>query len=230
MKKIKQISLLLVIVILLQNCSSTKVVDSWKAEQSVVDIFKQKNVLVIARTVDDYARLAFEQEIADALRERGIKATESYSKAPKIYPNREMSEERLALIRSLMKSEGFDAVVLTVIKDKEVTKRVTTNGVYVGGSYNSYYPGYYGGFYNYYRSPYAYGSYYNSFGGYMPTSTSTSYDTKYVLETVAYNLDEDVENQLVAVITMDLDDPKDAHKTAKKYVELMIEHLQMTKK
>jgi len=186
--------------------------------------------LVIARTSNTRARLAFEQEIVKALHERGIKATESYSKAPKIHPNREMSEERLALIRSLMKSEGFDAIVLTVIKDKQVTERVTTNGIYFGASYGNYYPAYYGGFYNYYSYPYAYGSYYDSFGGYIPTSTTTSYDTKYVLETVVYNLDEPSENQLVAVVTTNLDDPKDAYKTAKKYVDLMIEHLEAPKK
>ncbi|WP_296317005.1 hypothetical protein [Winogradskyella sp. UBA3174] len=230
MKKIKQIAVLVIISLFFQNCSSTKVQDAWKAEPSVVEIFKQKNVLVIARTSDNPARLAFEQEIVKALGERGIKATGSYSKAPKIHPNREMSDERLNFIKSLMKSEGFDAVVLTVIKDKQVTKRVTTNGIYFGASYGNYYPSYYGGFYNYFSYPYAYGSYYDSFGGYIPTSTSTSYSTKYVLETVAYNLDEIEENQLVAVVTISLDNPKDAYKTAGKYVELMMENLETPKK
>lgn len=212
------------------SCSSTKVLDAWKAEPSVVDLFKKKNVLVIARTANDNARYAFEIEIADVLRERGIKATESYIKAPKIYPHKEMSEERLALIKSLMKSEGFNAVVLTVIKDQRETTRTTSNGIYLGASYVSYYPGYYGGFYNYYSYPYAYGSYYDSFGGYIPMSSSKSVETNYVLETVAYNLDEPSENQLVAVVTTHLDNPKDAYKTAEKYVDLMVRHLEMSKK
>lgn len=229
MKKIKQVTILIIITLFFHNCGSTKVLDAWKAEPSVVDLFKEKNVLVIARTSNDKARLAFEIEIAKALREKGIKATESYSKAPKIHPNREMSEERLNLMKSLMKSEGFDAVVLTVIKDKQVTERVTSNGIYVGASYGNFYPGYYGGFYNYYSYPYAYGSYYDSFGGYIPTSKSTSYETKYILETVAYNLDEAEENQLVAVVTMSVENPKDAYKTAGKYVDVMIEKLETQK-
>ena len=208
--------------IFLQNCASTKVLDAWKAEPSIVDLFKQKNVLVIARTANNQARLAFEIEIANALRERGIKVTESYTKAPKIYPNKEMSEERVELIKSLLDSEGFNAIVITVIKDKQETVRTSSNGIYFGATYNNYYPGYYGGFYNYFSYPYAYGSYYNSFGGYIPTSTSTHTDTKYVLETVAYNLDEPTEKQLVAVVTTSLDDPKDAYKTAEEYVELMM--------
>jgi hypothetical protein len=215
--------------IFLQNCSSTKVVDAWKAEPSVIDLFKTKNVLVIARTANNQARLAFELEIANALRDRGVKVTESYRKAPKIYPNKEISEERVALIKSLMESEGFNAVVLTVIKDKQETVRTSSSGIYVGASYGNYYPGYYGSFYNYYSYPYAYGSYYNSFGGYIPTSNSTYVETKYVLETVAYNLDEPTESQLVAVVTANLDDPKEAYKTAEKYVELMLEHLEASK-
>jgi hypothetical protein len=42
------------------------------------------------------------------------------------------------------------------------------------------------------------------------------------LETVFYNLDEPEENQLVAVVTTELDDPKEAYKTAEKYVETMV--------
>ncbi|WP_034062469.1 hypothetical protein [Lacinutrix jangbogonensis] len=230
MKNIKQVLLLIIITLFFQNCSSTKVLDAWKAEPSVVDLFKKKNVLVIARTANNSARFAFEKEIANALRERGIKATESYNKAPNLHPNKEMSEERLNLMKSLLKSEGFNAIVLTVIKDKKVTERVATNGVYLGATYNNYYPAHYGGFYNYYSYPYAYGSYYNSFGGYIPTSTTTSYDTEYVLETVAYNLDEEAESQLVAVITTNLEDPKEAHKTAEEYVNLMIKHLEVSEK
>lgn len=210
----------------LQNCSSTKVIDAWKAEPSIVDVFKQKKVLVIARTNNDLARYAFEREIADALRQRGINASESYHKAPKIHPEKDMSEERLALIKSLMKSEGYTAVVLTVVKDKQQTVRTNTSGIYIGVPYATYYPGYYGGFYNYYSYPYAYGSYYNSFGGYLPVSTSTSVETDYVLETVAYNLDEPDGNQLVAVVTTQLDDPNDADKAAGKYVELLIKTLE----
>lgn len=209
-----------------QNCSSTKVLDSWKAEDSVVNLFKQKNVLVIARTANNQGRLAFEIELTKALREKGLKVTESYRKAPKIYPNREISEERVELIKSLLESEGYNAVVLTVIKDKSQTVRTSSDGVYVGASYNGYYPGYYGGFYNYYGYPYASGSYYNSFGGYIPTSTSTYVETKYVLETVAYNLDEETDNQLVAVVTTSLDDPKEAYKAAEKYVKAIMESLE----
>jgi hypothetical protein len=218
--------LILIFAFTLQNCSSTKVLNAWKAEDDIVSKFKSKNVLVIARTANDNARYAFELAIADELRRKGVKATESYTKAPKIYPNKEMSEERIAFIKSLMASEGFTAVVLTVIKEKDQTTRTSYSGIAVGASYGNYYPGYYGGFYDYFSYPYAYGSYYDSFGGYIPMSSSTYTTTNYVLETVVYNLEEVGNNQLVAVVTTSLKDPKEAYKTAEAYVREMMQSLE----
>jgi hypothetical protein len=199
--------------LLLQSCSTVKVINSWKADSDKVEAFKKKNVLVIARTSDNNARIAFEREIAAQLRAKGIKATESYTKAPKIYPNKEITEERV--------------IFITVIKDKEQTTSTTQNGVYFGASYSNFYPAHYGSFYNYYSYPYAYGSYYDSFGGYIPVGgTSTRTYTKYVLETIAYNLDQTADDQIVAVVTSNLDDPNNATKTAKEYVDEIMKSLE----
>jgi hypothetical protein len=227
MIKMKNISILIMILaFILQSCSSVKVVNSWKSEQIHIDEFKKKNILVIARTANDHARYAFEIEIVKQLRAKGFKVTESYRKAPKIYPHKEMSEERVALIKSLLESEGYDGIVITVIKDKQETTHTSTSGIFVGATYSNYYPGHYGSFYNYYSYPYAYGSYYSSFGGYIPTSTSTRTITDYVLETVAYNLDETADQQLVAVVTTNIEDPEDAYKTAEAYVEQIMKSLE----
>lgn len=218
---------LLVLLFLFQSCSSVKVLNSWKADNGRVEEFKKKNILVIARTADDNARIAFEREIADQLRSKGIKATESYTKAPKIYPNKEITEERVAFIKELMGYEGFNAVVITVIKDKQQTTTTTQNGVFFGASYSNFYPMHYGSFYNYYAYPYAYGTYYDSFGGYIPVGgTTTSTSTKYVLETVAYNLDQSSDDQIVAVVTTSLNDPKNAFKTAETYVNAIVKSLE----
>lgn len=211
---------------LLFSCSGSKVLGAWLGDEKDLAEFKQKNVLVIARTANDHARIAFEEAIANELKERGIKATESFKKAPKIYPKREITEERVALIKSLIQSEGFDGVVLTAIKDKSETTYVNQSGVGVGVGYGSYYPGYYGSFYNYYAQPYAYGPYYSSFGGYAPVSTSVNTYTTYVLETVAYNLDDSGDNQLIAVVTSELKDPKEAYKSARDYAEKMMNSLE----
>ncbi|MCJ7468427.1 MAG: hypothetical protein MUO53_17240 [Maribacter sp.] len=210
--------------LLVQPCSATKVLSTWMADAESVAKFKEKKVLVIACTANDHARIAFEEQIAEQLRARGINAVESFKKAPKIYPNREISEERVALIKSLLESEGFNAVVTTVIKNEEQVTTTTSNGAYVG-LYNNYYPGYYGSFYNYYSQPYAYGSYYDSFGGYIPISESTRSYSNYVLATIAYNLDEPAEQQIVAVVTSRIKDPKEAYKTAADYASKMMKSL-----
>lgn len=213
---------LMLLLLLLQACSGVKVLDAWKGADDSVEIFREKNVLVFTRSANNSARIAFEEQIAMALEARGIKATESFKKFPKIHMNREMTEEREKMIRSILDSEGYNAIVLTTVVDKEQTIRTETSGVYVGASYGAFYPGYYGGFYSYYRHPYAFGPYYSSFGGYIPTGTTTSTSTDYVLETVAYNLDEPEENQLVFVVTTSLSDPTDAYKTAEKYVDKIV--------
>ena len=212
-------------ILLFQACSSVKVVNAWKADQEAISNFKKRNILVIARTNNEKARIAFEMEIANQLRAKGFKAIESYSKAPQINKP-EITEERIALIRELMGYEGLDGVVITVVKDKQQTTTTRSNGIYMGASYSNFYPGYYGSFYNYYSYPYAYGSYYDSFGGYIPMGSSTSTNTKYVLETVAYNLNTSNEDQIIAVVTTNLDNPKDAYKTAKKYVDEMMKGLE----
>ncbi len=225
MKKNLTILVFLAFSFVFQNCGSVKVRDSWTAEEETVAKFKKKNILVLARTADNTARIAFEEALANELRAEGYKATESFKKFPKIYTQKEITDERVAFIESILDSEGYTGIVIVAVKDQESTTTTSSSGIYVGAGYGGY-PGYYGGFYNYYRTPYAYGPYYNSFGGYIPTSTSTSTSTTYVLETVFYNLDEPQENQLVAVVTSELDDPKEAYKTAGKYVETMVKSFQ----
>ena len=62
-----------------------------------------------------------------------------------------------------------------------------------------------------------------SYGNYVPTSTTTYTSTTYILETVIYNLDEPEEKQLIAVVTTQIEDPKDVTKNAKEYVKKITE-------
>ena len=121
--KIKPFVLILILVLFLQSCSSTKVLSAWKAEQETIDKFREKNILVIARTADDHARIAFEEAIKLQLEAKGLKATESFKKFPKIHNEREMTEERLAMVLSILDSEGYNGVVITVIKTKNNIQR-----------------------------------------------------------------------------------------------------------
>ena len=204
-----------------QSCSTVKVLNTWAAEGDAVANFKQKNILVIARTNNNTARTAFESEIAKSMTARGMKATESFKKVPTLHAEVEMSDERMNKVLSMIESGGFNGIVITTVKEKEQVTQTNTSGVYMGAGYGGY-PGYYGGFNSYYGNPYAYGSYYSGFGGYAPTSSTTSTYNNYVLESVGYSLDEPKENQLVFVVTSSLSDPSDAYKTAEEYVDKIV--------
>jgi hypothetical protein len=220
MKRSIYLILSLTLILLVSSCSSVKVLDAWKADD--VTAFKDNNILVIARTSNKSARVAFEEEIANQLRARGMKATESFTRFPNMRPNEEVTEEKRDLIMDILKYEGYNGIVLTVVKDVQLeTKTYTSGGYYPGGAYSSFYPGYYGGFYGYYHHPYSYSSY----GYYDPGTTTTRTTKTYVLETVIYDLDQAGNQQLVAVITSTITDPNKAHKAAKQYVEAITKSL-----
>lgn len=212
----KSISLLasISIIILLNACSSVKVLNSWKADNA--SSVKDNSLLVIARTNNTSARIAFENEIVNQLKADGIEATASFTKFPKLNPDEKRSAEDSERIRALLKDAGFNGVVLTVLKDKqELTKTVTDGGYYAGGTYYGYYPRYYGGFYGYYYNPMSY----STLGNYVEETSTTYTVNNYILETVIYDLDNEGQNQLVAVVTSRIEDPENASKAAKQYVK-----------
>jgi hypothetical protein len=213
----KTLSLLLVILVLF-GCKSVNVVDAWKSPNA--SEFRDNNVLVIARTKNRTARIAFERAITDQLNARGLRCTASFERFPNFDPDKPMTEERKALIETIFNSEGYDAVVVTSLKD---VKETTTyrDDYYYPGAWNSYYPPYYGGFYGYYYHPWTY-----TYSVGISTGPS-SYTTKtYYLETVAYDLTKDNSDQLVAVVNSKTDNPSDAYKLADKYAEEILKALE----
>ncbi len=223
MKKI----LTLAIILVLSSCSGIKVTDAWKADN--LNSLKGKEILVITRTDDMVSRQRFEQEIANKLRDAGIKATESYTKFPAMKHNQKRTEDEIKDVIQIIKNEGYTGIVLTVLKDKSKEIVTSESGGYTsGGYYGGYgaagmgYGGYYGGFGGYYGraySPYGYG-----YGGaYVPSETRTYTSETYMLETVVYNLDLPDGKQLLSVISVDVTDPKSASKIAPKYADAVVD-------
>ncbi|QDO94831.1 hypothetical protein FNB79_12935 [Formosa sediminum] len=214
MKKSNYSLLLLVVTFVLSSCSSVKVLDSWKADNA--PSLKEKNILVIARTDNKQARIAFEQAIANQLRDSDFKATESFKELPNIDPDKKLDEAQTKTLVETIKREGYHGVVLSVVKDySEATRTSTDGGYYAGASYGAFYPGYYGGFYGYYSHPMTY----VSTGSYMPMTTTTTTVKTFVIETVAYNLDEEDGKQLVSVVTSSLENPSNLTDNAEEYAK-----------
>jgi hypothetical protein len=170
---------------------------------------------VIAKTNNKTARIGFESEITNKLNEKGLNATASFSRFPTIDFEAEKTEKRSELIKTILESEGYNAIVITVLKD--VVERTVSTGdnyYYTGGPWDTFYPAYYGGFYGYYYTPYIY-SYNMNINGMPSTRTSKTY----YIETITYNLDAPEDSQLVAVVTSKIKDPKHAFDAAESYAD-----------
>jgi len=220
MKKIINKLMCAFTLVVIISCGSVNIVDAWKADN--ISEMRDNNILVIARTANNTARIEFESEITNQLKARGLNATASFSRFPKLNPDAKMTEERKQLIRFILDSEGYNGIVLTVLKDvRERTVTSYESGSYFGSPWDNYYPPYFGGFYSYYYRPYTY-TYGMSIG-----SAPTTYTSKtYYLETVIYNLDAPENAQLVAVVTSKIEDPKDIYKIASSYAEEIVKALE----
>jgi len=214
MKRIATVLISIICITVLQNCSSVKVLDSWKSD-NISDV-KNRSFLVVARSKNKQARIAFENEIVKQMTSNGYKATASYSKFGDMNPNEEPSESNKGKIKQLLEAEGFNGVVLTVMKDyQEETRVEKEGGYYEGGNYYGFYPRYYGGFYTYYRHPVSM----RTLGNYVPETTTTRTSKIYVLETTIYDLKAPEDNQLIAIVTSKIDNPESASEAATAYVK-----------
>lgn len=221
MKRIHLVFITTVSLLLLQSCvSSVKVINSWKSDN--ISTLKDQNILVIARTENNKSRGAFEEEIVKQLKSRGLKASTSYMKIPILNEERRFSDEEKKELVNNIKELGFNAIILTEVKQRsEQAQIIEEGGYYTGGSYTSLYPQYYGGFYGYYNHPYSHPTYQS----YVPGTTTTEIIRSYVLETVFFNLDLSSTEQLVGVVTSAIEDPENAYVAAEEYVKKMIKSL-----
>jgi len=214
MNKIIFSSIYLAIFLLFSGCSSVKVIDSWKSDS--ISTIKDNNFIVVARANNLQAQIAFENEIVKQMKSNGYQATASYSKFGEMKPNEPELESDKEKFKKILELEGFNAVILTVMKDyQEETRLEKEGGYYTGGNYYGYYPRYYSSFYPYYYNPISY----HSMGNYVEETYTTNVSKLYILETTIYNLDESEENQLVAVIKSKIDNPETASGAAKGYVK-----------
>ena len=123
----------------------------------------------------------------------------------------------------MFQEEGFNAVVVSVLKDVEEHSVSTTQGGYeAGASLSSYYSWNTMGFYGYYANPVAYPSF---DGVYEPKTITTETYKIFVLESSAFNLDLPEEDQLVAVVTSKIENPEDIYSLADNYAKAIMKSL-----
>lgn len=198
MKTISKILGIITIGIFVTSCSSVKVADSWKDVKTAE--IKDKKILVLSKTNNQVNRVQFEKDLTQSLQKKGYNASESFTIFPEIKTNEKVvdSEEVEKAVKKL-KENGIEVVIMTVLREVKHYSTVTTSGP---AYYVTPYPMYYRrGFYRYYRTvyiaPYSY-----------PTTETISKGQKYILETLTYDLTQPESNQLVSVITTEVDNPE----------------------
>ncbi|MFC5045488.1 hypothetical protein ACFSTE_18240 [Aquimarina hainanensis] len=218
MKKLGKFLGLVIMITAFVGCSSVKVTHSWKDIKT--ENLKGKNILVMCKTKDDIARIQFEDDITDELNQNGYTAHVSYKTFPDISTDKnDLTTEEIENVKTKLKGEGVDVVVMTVLKD--IKKYTTTTASGSTGYYVSTYPGfyrrgYYRGFYSYYGSVYI---------DTAPVMYTTSSGKKYILETVFYDLKQPEKNQLISVITTELDNPETLGTTSTDFSKKIVKEL-----
>lgn len=207
----------LALVLVFYNCSTVKVVNTWQEDK--VPSLINKDVLVVTKADDHVVRVMFETDIVQNLVANEVIGTESFNILPNINLSEELSKKELRAIKSEIKSKGIDMVVLTSLKSIEEYVQTNTTG---GPDYYMHaHPMYYGrgygrGFYGYYNSFYVNSS---------PLTSTTSKGKKYILETLTYDLTLPEDNQLLSVITTEIDNPETLGVTSKDFSKKIVKEL-----
>ena len=205
------------ITLLFSGCKSFKVLYNWSAEDK--ESVEQKKILVVARTANKEVREAFEKEITTTLKAAGMDATSSYVLFPDYDPEKKRTEEEKGAIRKILEENGYNAVVMTVLKDYQEDARSGIAGDYEASVNYGYIdrPTYLGwGFYTYFYHPLAY----STEDVYVEQTDEMMIVNKlYVLDSIAFNLDLPEEDQMVGLFRASIENPDNAISTAKSYAK-----------
>jgi hypothetical protein len=209
--KIKYFGFFTVLSLFLASCSSVKITDTW-TDTDVVN-FKNQKILVVSVSDTDTSRMRFENDMVQDLNENGYQSEVSYVDFPEISPSKKVKGEALENLKDKLRKDGVSFVLVNIVRDVQNYTTSTTSG----SSYNTmpYYGRYYHrGFYGYY-------------GG-MSTgtaSTVTQEKTKYILESIVYDLSKPEDKQLQAIITSEIDNPDTVGTASKEFSEKIIKEL-----
>ena len=201
----KRISCLLAMVLLF-NCSSTKLVDSWVDKES--GHFTPKKVLVLGITDNLTARKIFEAELSKELIVRNINAVESFEVFKATFTSAKQTEENIQKEVNRLSENGFDAILISTVKG------VNQKTVYSADMYRTdYYWRRFGRYYYLYQDVYFDPGYYEKYNIYN-------------IEASLFDLKNHEDKALVWVASYNIIDPQSINTTVKDYVKAIIRTLE----
>ncbi|QCX00634.1 hypothetical protein FGM00_11155 [Aggregatimonas sangjinii] len=185
---------------ILLSCSSTKLMDSWKAQN--FDSLANSKILVISESPESEVRKSYEIAIASKLRAQKLDAIESHIQFPSL-KEANTPEERAQTVQ-MFKNAGISGIILTSLKQTIETQ----NGSMASQT----------GIPEDYRDKASFGPNVGS-SDVNPVSTSKTY----VLEALTYNLTLEEDKQLVNVCLVDVTDPDAPDKIEKTFTKIIVD-------
>lgn len=185
------------------SCSSSKITNSWKADNIVPGKYNKILVLGLILEADRSIQEKMENHFVGDLKNLGYDAVSSLQEyGPKAFDN--MSEQG-ALDK--LKSSGVDAVITIVLLDKERERNYVPSSIYY--------------------SPYGY--YYNRFWGYRTTLYHRIYEPGYYVTNTRYfwesNLyDMSTQNLVYSVQTQSFD-PANSESLGHQYGQMIVKKM-----
>ncbi|MGK0412094.1 MAG: hypothetical protein ACJA1B_000283 [Polaribacter sp.] len=117
-------SFFLILMLLLLNCTTAELVDSWK--NPAIESYAPYKVLVVGMTPNTEARLKFEQQLKNEFEFRGINAMMSLELFDPSLRTEKMTQEELKEFENKLANDGFDTVLFTKtigVEDKVAYKK-----------------------------------------------------------------------------------------------------------
>ena len=144
MKKVLLLSIILPS-LLLNSCTSTKIVSSWSEPDKEVTIANLSKVLVVAMFRDEASNRKAEDQMVGYLKGKGIV---SYN-----YLNENFNKKDERSIHEMIKKDGFDGAVTMRLVDVEKEKIYNPGQISAYPVYYRSFSGYYYSWLNYSRTP-----------------------------------------------------------------------------
>lgn len=218
MFKLHIFSTLIVLTLLFSGCSGMKLANSYKSED--FETLKNKKMLVIARTPIEDVRKAYEIDLVNKLKAKGVNAVASHIAFPDLKRIENKTAERIAEVIALFRKEGFDILTLTSLKDVRELDVIRREGEY--SSFGDYYGNKYitlKGYYDDVTAPPRLGP------KEMDEQVTYTTETTYVLEAVTYNLDLEEEKRLLSVSTAEITNPDTGKGIRKAFAKIVANEL-----